>query len=71
MIKCWIALENWFTLVSKKYIDCRYIEFWEYSITSGYDNYAAVTYFHWFPDHSITDYVNGKNIDLYKEFNNL
>ena len=71
MNSCWIALENWFTLISKKYKDSRYIEFWQYSITRGYDNYVVVTYFNWFPENSITDYVNGKHIDLYKEFNNL
>lgn len=66
MNSCWIALEKWFTLVSKKYKDSRYIEFWKYSITHGYDNYAIVNYFSWFPENSITDYVIGKNMELYE-----
>lgn len=71
MNSCWIALENWFTLISKKYKDSRYIEFWEYSITHGYDNYATVNYFSWFPENSITDYVTGKSIEIYEEFKTL
>ena len=72
MNSCWIALEDWFTLVSKKFKDSRYIEFWEYSITLGYDNYHTVNYFSWFPENSITDYVTDKNmVKLYEEFKTL
>ena len=72
MNSCWIALENWFTLISKKFKDSRYIEFWRYSITLGYDNYSNVTYFSWFPENSITDYVTDKNmVKLYEEFKTL
>ena len=66
-----LTFKAWFKLIYYKYTFPNYFRFWEEALTESYDCASQLTYFHWFPDHSITDYVNGKYLDLYEEFNKL